>query len=342
MKKIIKQISIILLIMLIGTTFSVVNQVFAASVSCATTVDQGKDIVVSVKGLPDGYETYSYNVQVTFADGTSTSSVSLLYDSTRDAAEPTATFKATVAGTATVTISKLKVMRFDSMATMDVPQTLTQKVIIKDTTPKPPAENTQKPVENTSKPVTNTQKPVENTTKPVENTSKPPVETPKNEAKNEVKNTAKNEVKNTVKNEVKDDEVVMPKFKDVDETVYATKKCNVRSSCSTKTNNNKVGSLLEGEQLKRTGVTTEWSRVIYNGKTAYVATSLLTTEEPVEETNEVANEVTNMVDAELADIKQNVGVLPEVGNNIAVSLYFVITAIAVAIVSGSLYYKNKK
>ena len=338
MKKIIKQISIILLIMLIGTTFSVVNQVFAASVSCATTVDQGKDIVVSVKGLPDGYETYSYNVQVTFADGTSTSSVSLLYDSTRDAAEPTATFKATVAGTATVTISKLKVMRFDSMATMDVPQTLTQKVIIKDTTPKPPAENTQKPVENTSKPETNTQKPVENTTKPVENTSKPSVETPKNE----VKNTVKNEVKNTVKNEVKDDEVVMPKFKDVDETVYATKKCNVRSSCSTKTDNNKVGSLLEGEQLKRTGVTTEWSRVIYNGKTAYVATSLLTTEEPVEETNEVANEVTNMVDAELADIKQNVGVLPEVGNNIAVSLYFVITAIAVAIVSGSLYYKNKK
>ena len=141
-------------------------------------------VIVSVKGLPDGYETYSYNVQVTFADGTSTSSVSLLYDSTRDAAEPTATFKATVAGTATVTISKLKVMRFDSMATMDVPQTLTQKVIIKDTTPKPPAENTQKPVENTAKPETNTTKPVENTTKPVENTSKPPVETPKNEVKN--------------------------------------------------------------------------------------------------------------------------------------------------------------
>ena len=65
-------------------------------------------------------------------------------------------------------------------------------------------------------------------------------------------------------------------------------------------------------------------------------------EEPVEETNEIANNAVNEIDTQLADIKQNVGVLPEVGNNIAVSLYFVITAIAVAIVSGSLYYKNKK
>ena len=65
----------------------------------------------------------------------------------------------------------------------------------------------------------------------------------------------------------------------------------------------------------------------------------MTTEEPVEETNEVANE---NVDDEMAAIQRQVGVLPEVGTNIATSMYFVITLLAVAGVSGSLYYINKK
>lgn len=137
--------------------------------------------------------------------------------------------------------------------------------------------------------------------------------------------------------------VVNPTFKDVNENVYAIKNCNVRSSCSTSANN-KIGSLSEGELVVRTGYSSEWSRIKYNGQVAYVATNLLTTEEPEDDTDEVNNVVNeienNTVDDELTGLKNEIGVLPEVGNPVAVKMFFIVSAISIACVSGLLYFKK--
>ena len=78
-----------------------------------------------------------------------------------------------------------------------------------------------------------------------------------------------------------------PSFSSRDETVYATDSVNIRSSYST--SSSVVGSLDVGDSVKRTGIATKavngitWSRVSYNGQTAYISSSYLTTEEPEEE-----------------------------------------------------------
>ena len=64
---------------------------------------------------------------------------------------------------------------------------------------------------------------------------------------------------------------------------------NVRSSYST--SSSVIGSLDVGDSVKRTGLATKavngvtWSRVSYNGRTAYVSSSYLTTEKPEESNN---------------------------------------------------------
>ncbi len=142
-------------------------------------------------------------------------------------------------------------------------------------------------------------------------------------------------------------------FKDVNEKMYASQNCNLRKSWST--DSDKVGYLNEGQEVTRTGVADNgWSRINYNGQVVYVATRLLTSTKPDEDenqnevTNEVMNEVTNETTNELteeqklAEIQEEVGVLPEVGNNIANNLYFIITVIAIIIVSAGLYFHIKK
>ena len=66
------------------------------------------------------------------------------------------------------------------------------------------------------------------------------------------------------------------------ETVWATETVNVRSDASSSAN--KVGSLSKGSSVTRTGVCDNgWSRVEYNGSTAYIHSDYLSTEEPVVE-----------------------------------------------------------
>ena len=80
--------------------------------------------------------------------------------------------------------------------------------------------------------------------------------------------------------------VTAPSFSSVNETVYCTNDgVNVRSSYST--SSSVLGSLSKNESLKRTGVATKavngitWSKVTYNGKTAYVSSAYLTKTKPV-------------------------------------------------------------
>ena len=77
-------------------------------------------------------------------------------------------------------------------------------------------------------------------------------------------------------------------FTSVNEKVYATESgVNIRESYSTSSRS--IGSLEAGQELTRTGVATRavngitWSRIQYNGQTAYVSSSYLTTEAPEEE-----------------------------------------------------------
>ena len=65
------------------------------------------------------------------------------------------------------------------------------------------------------------------------------------------------------------------------DTVWATTAVNVRSGAGT--NYGVVGMLSAGESIERTGKTDNgWSRVDYNGQTAYINSDYLTTEEPTQ------------------------------------------------------------
>ena len=139
-------------------------------------------------------------------------------------------------------------------------------------------------------------------------------------------------------------------FKTVNEKVYATQNCNLRKSWST--SSEKAGYLNKGNEVIRTGTASNgWSRITYNNQTVYVASRLLTTEK-LDETNTV-NEIENVVDTNevvqkteeeiLAEIKDEVGVLPEVGNNIAITSYIIVTTIAFfGVLAGVVYFKGKE
>lgn len=78
-----------------------------------------------------------------------------------------------------------------------------------------------------------------------------------------------------------------PSFDSRNETVYATGSVNVRSSYST--SSSVITTLKAGDSVTRTGRATEyingvlWSKVTYNGQTAYMSSDLLTTTKPAEE-----------------------------------------------------------
>ena len=67
-------------------------------------------------------------------------------------------------------------------------------------------------------------------------------------------------------------------FTEVSETVYAKESVRIRKS--PEANAEVVGTLLEGESLKRTGYNDSWSRVIYEGETCYIGAGYLTTADP--------------------------------------------------------------
>lgn len=82
-----------------------------------------------------------------------------------------------------------------------------------------------------------------------------------------------------------------PTFSSVNETVYANDSVNVRASYST--SSTLLGSLEKGDSVTRTGRGDNgWSRVRYNGQTAYIKSSFLTTEKPEESNNKALKSLT--------------------------------------------------
>lgn len=135
-----------------------------------------------------------------------------------------------------------------------------------------------------------------------------------------------------------------PEFRSVNETVYATKSINVRSSWST--GSSKIGGLNENQAVTRTGIGDNgWSRISYNGKTAYVSSSLITTTEPTEpeKKDEVVEENPEEIVEEIVEngasekseeeiyqeIVSNIGTIPEVGKNYNIFAFLGIFIMAV-------------
>lgn len=78
-----------------------------------------------------------------------------------------------------------------------------------------------------------------------------------------------------------DQKPVEPTFTEVNETVYAKNSTNIRASYSTSSES--YGMLQQGESITRTGVGSNgWSKVTYNGKTAYIYSNNLTKTAPEE------------------------------------------------------------
>ena len=76
-----------------------------------------------------------------------------------------------------------------------------------------------------------------------------------------------------------------PTFSSVNQTVYAKSEVNVRASYST--SSSILGSLEQGDSVTRTGIGSNgWSKVTYNGKTAYISSQFLTTTKPEEKKEE--------------------------------------------------------
>ena len=85
---------------------------------------------------------------------------------------------------------------------------------------------------------------------------------------------------------------VQPTFKNTNQKMYAKNDVSVRSSYST--SSTKLGTLKKGDSVTRTGVGSNgWDKVTYNGKTAYVLSSYLTTTKPTENNNDEKNVITN-------------------------------------------------
>lgn len=93
-----------------------------------------------------------------------------------------------------------------------------------------------------------------------------------------------NPTTNTTNNKPKE-----PTFTSVNQTVYATNEVNVRSSYSASSNS--LGSLKKGEYVTRIGVGSNgWSKVQFNGATAYISSTYLTTTKPEEKKEEKEEE----------------------------------------------------
>ena len=102
-------------------------------------------------------------------------------------------------------------------------------------------------------------------------------------ATNEIKDLITDEEQNTEQQEESESNynVVAGNYTDVNETVYAATNVNIRTfdnaSCD------KKGLLQSDEPITRTGIGDNgWSRVVFNGEDAYVASNYLTNEKPPE------------------------------------------------------------
>ena len=109
-----------------------------------------------------------------------------------------------------------------------------------------------------------------------------------------------------------------PKFTSVNQTMYTTGEVNIRKSYST--SSAIIKTVEKGTKVTRTGIGDNgWSKVTYNGQTAYISSSLLTKTKPVEDTLETekskSNTTTNQTKNNEVTNNENVNNTTELVNN---------------------------
>ncbi len=428
MKKIISQISLILLIMIIGIAAVLIPNVYAASlagINCVTSVNEGEEFSVSLI-YPSGYEITAAqaDVTVTYSDN-STQTDKIVYTVDTDlglTVNTPAKFTAKVAGNATISATNILMAKKDgTVVESSGSKTATLTVVAKQTSSGSSSSgdtgssssgssstgsstNSGSSSGSSSSGTTSGSSSTNSgstttTTTPNFTTVSETVYTTTRCNLRESYSTSSNRIatvdagtkltRNGVGDngwskcdyngktvyvssqyltttapdgtteEPKEDEkeVENVTFKDTKENLYAKQNCNLRASWST--DSEKVGYLTKGQAVERTGYADNgWSRILYNGKTVYVASRLLVVEKPEEdeEENTVTNEVidstiinenldpTEMSEEEiLKELEEEIGVLPEVGINVANIAYVAVTVIAICgLAAGIVYIKKIK
>lgn len=440
MKKVISQISLILLIITIGILSVFATNIYAADsvagINCPASVKVGENFTVSLI-LPSGAYGADAKVTVTYSDGT-TASKTLTYMSGMADFPNSVTFSAKVAGTTKINVTSINIGNSEGGYIEQGGTKSGSLTIVGDTTSNSSGSGTGSNTGSGSGTGTNTGSGSNSSTGSGTGTG---TGTGTNSGSNTGSNTGTgsttgNNGSTSTDNNSGTTTSKEPKFTDVNETVYTTQKCNVRKSYSTdsekiatvekdtkftrkaigdngwskveyngqtayvyseyltktepeeeeevvfkdthenlyakqdcnlraswSTDSEKVGYLTKGQAVERTGYADNgWSRIIYNGKTVYVASRLLVVEKPEEDeeentvaNNTVNNTVNNSVRNEnivddptqmseedrLKELEEEVGVLPEVGTNIANIVYAVVTFIAIAGVIASIIYVKK-
>ncbi len=164
----------------------------------------------------------------------------------------------------------------------------------------------------------------------------------KNTTENQaVSNKTKNETANQATNQVsKEEQEKKPTETLKNETMYVQERCNIRESYSV--DSNRVGGLDVGTEVTVIAeYSNGWYKIKYDGGTAYIKAGILRSTKPEieepeeqptetpEETNQPTENESNStlpenndeVDNEYAELINEIGVLPEVGNNLADVLY---------------------
>ena len=346
--KIIFTLILILSFIILGNTY--VNAA-EASIS-ATSPEVGGSVSVTVT-VPSDVIGWQGTVKVTFKDG-STKTMDIIpsvegvdKDFSRS---KTFTFNANVEGEGKAEATGL-ILSDSNGNKCNANSTVTASFTVKakPTTPAQPTTPTQP-----SEPA----KPAE----PTQPTTPPPADN-KQPVMNDVSTGDTNLVGSTneVKNEVekKPEPIKVTMKEEVNKTMYVdVSSCNVRNADSKKAEI--IGGLKRGAKVEVTGITTNgWYRIKYYKDVAYVA-DVLSDEEPEkvenevsnEVKNEVENEVSNLVDNEienvvddntneLEELKNTIGVIPEVGNNIFDVLFVVVSVLGLGY-AFYVSYKNRE
>lgn len=325
------RILILSLLCLICTVSFYISEAATTPTISANNCTEGENITVTIH-VPEDVVGIEGNVRITYSSGESKvlQKFAHLNTSLTWPGNYTTTVPATVAGNATIVVENIIIIDRDTKAGSTIGNlSTTVNIAAKEVTP-PPVDNPgNTSTGNNPGNTTNTGNTSSNnsggTTKPPATTTKPKV----------------------------------LDFKDVNEKVYTTKRINLRQNYGT--NGALIKTLSKDEELVRTGTSTSadengyyWSRVSYNGTTGYVITSGLTTEVPASKVennttnqvpentvnNEAQNNTVNEVDTNiLTKIQEEVGVIPEVGNNIMPNVFF--GTLTFAVIMMIIVKKNK-
>jgi len=161
--------------------------------------------------------------------------------------------------------------------------------------------------------------------------------------------TAENTVlQEPVKEEPKEE---IPTETKKNETMYVQERCNIRASYSAESD--RVGGLDVGTEVTVIAeYSNGWYKIKYGGQEAYIKAGILRStppviEEPEEEPTEEEKTAENLpepkdnqeeIDSDYAELINEIGVLPEVGHNIADDLFIGVIILAIGLV---IYIKYK-